>query len=251
MKKDNVFTAKYKDGELIMSAKPTDYGHPEMIISYKTTEGVKKILKFGPEIMNTKAYGPESIGVFDSESAELGEVAYQMHGNDSIDRPPFPYGIICCVTDDFDDPEERGKLLRDLTFVSEPGFMDTLADLCIQFIRSLLRPIAPRTLPLYFVYYGVVEMVSDSETSNDDPEDDEEDEKVLEIGRAVFNACKKSEKFGVCRCVAGLTTDESCYLAIAGQTKDKAFSKNIEKLIKQVEEYPEEVDHSDEEDEYW
>ena len=236
MKKDTVFAAKFKDGKLIMSVKPTEYGHPEMSVSYKTAKGEQKILKFGPEIMNTKAYGAESIGIFDSESAELGEVAYQMHGNASIDRPPFPYGIILCIAYDFDDPEERGKKLRDLTFASEPGFMDTLADLCIQYIRSLLKPIAPRNLPLYFVYYGLASRDLDE---------------IAVIGRKVFYACQESKKFGVCRCVAGLTTDESCYLAIAGETKDKSFSSHIDYLIGQVKEYPRKVHRRDDEDMDW
>lgn len=236
MKKDTVFAAKFKDGELVMRAMPTEFDQPYMLVSYRTDNGEQNILQFWPEIMNTKAYGPDSIGIYDSESAELGEIVYQMHGNDSIDRPPFPYGIFLCITDDFDEPEEHGKKLRDLTFVSEPGFMDTLASLCIQYVRSLLKPIAPRNLPLYFVYYGLASRDLDE---------------IAVIGRKVFYACQESKKFGVCRCVAGLTTDESCYLAIAGETKDKSFSSHIDYLIGQVKEYPRKVHRRDDEDMDW
>ncbi len=251
MKKDTVFAAKFKDGELVMRAMPTEFDQPYMLVSYRTDNGEQNILQFWPEIMNTKAYGPESIGIYDSESAELGEIVYQMHGNDSIDRPPFPYGIFLCITDDFDEPEEHGKKLRDLTFVSEPGFMDTLASLCIQYIRSRLKRIAPRILPLYFVYFGIAETTSFVITVHDESTDTEELAEISAIGQAVFDACQKSEKFGVCRCVAALTSDETCYLAIAGETKDPSFSFKIERLIRQVKEYPRKVRRRDDEDMDW
>lgn len=245
----------YQEGELILRC-VTDrtYDSLTMIISHKKGQEEKEILGFSPEIMNTKRYGEHSVGIYDSDREELGEVAFQMHGNTSVDRPQLPYGIILCICDDFTEPGNRAKRLQDVSALRSVEFMDALAELCLQYLRSILVSTASGMLPLYFVYYGRDHVECDGSSFKDDfgsLQGDKEYanalESVIKMGRAVFKSAKESKKYGVFRCVAGLTTYEFCYLAVVGETKDpRLLSRSpIGKVIKSAKEFPKIVNGSD------
>ena len=233
------FRVPYQDGELVLRVKTSEENYTKLHVSYETEAKKQKILCFYPEICNTKLYGDISFGVYDSEREELGEIVHQMHFNNRVDRKPFPYGILLCVTE-LQDPKGK-ELFGDEDYICSVEFMDALASLSIQYLRSLLKKRAHPLLPLYFIYYGMSEVdYSDypplSESSMNKLEE------IPVIDSKLLDAFKESKKFCAFFCREAACSSERFYLAVAGETNNPEYTDRlISPLIRAAELWPETI----------
>lgn len=233
------FRVPYQDGELVMRVKSTENNYTKLHVSYETEGKKQKFFCFYPEICNTSLYKDLSFGVYDSEREELGEIVHQMHFNDRVDRRPFPYGILLCVTE-LQEPKEK-ELFSDEKYICSAGFMDAVASLSIQYLRSLLKKTASPILPLYFVYYGMTEVdYFDYPPLSKSAYD--ELEKIPVIDNKLLKTFEESKKYCAFYCRYAACSSDQFYVAVAGETNNQKYTDRIiSPLIEEAKLWPDTV----------
>lgn len=216
------FSVLYKDGQLKLeqAIRIPECTHVVYFVGSSTKI---PMLALSLRVLNTAKWEDESFAHYDSQSAEEGEIVYQMHFNDHVDRKPLPYGLILACCSSFLDPDGSGSVVKtNMEEINTPEFLDALGALTITYLRKKY-PNAPDRIPMYFVFYGITKAY------------DEASEPVKELESALLKSFVKSKEYGVFRCFSGASSDENSYLAIYCETvdrelKDQTLGMNLKDL---------------------
>ncbi len=163
----------------------------ECMTSAELFKGSRRILKLSmnSEIYVTAAYGRNVVGVLDSVSADLGEIAHQLYANNRVRRRKFPYGILL-YCDTISTDTDRASAIALLAL--NPNILESIVRAMLTEYQKLL-PASAGMYEVVFAYYG------ETWTENS------EDVKLIPVFQGAG--------FGTFRCEHGLTSDGDNYIA--------------------------------------
>ena len=209
----SMYSVPFRDGQLkLEQLDGCDNGR--FAVYYTDAINKKPLFSFILTVLNTAYHEDESLAFSEKVGAEEGEVVYQMHFDDHVDRKKLPYGIIALIKSSLYTVEEPRTVLKDPSFVNTEEFLAAFKDRIFIYLRERFI-MAPANTPLYFAYYGL--------SKTEEPAKKDE----AELEDALMKTFAKSGNFGVFRCVHGICSDENSYLAIAGETKDPRLTKKV------------------------
>lgn len=178
------------------------------------------VFELGLAAYNLAMLGNDWYGILDSESEELGEIAYQLFENKEVKRRKYRKGVLVhinsievlgCTTPTTDDI----AAITTCFCTDNCGVLQTAVESILAMFRDIIYPTSNKNglkTPVQLVYFG---RVLGEEMEEEDYPDatDNVDLKSLELDSALIPIFRQND-FAVFHCQEPECVDNNCFLAV-------------------------------------